>query len=467
MNRIRALTMAILMLAGTVLVQMPARAQMCDSPYEVIVSLRPPRLGVPTVWDAAYGRDDRMIQLQSGLPLEGGTVLATGRALSKENFAPLETVFVEMNRRGRVLMEKTFPTRDAEVPVKMIALKSGYLVLSNVRGGARNERRQVRLSWYDKKINFKKDIVLSDPSYDYDGHNLSASAEDNGFVVVAHAINHKLDSDQHGMLFRFSQDGQELWRRAYRPGISNQIYGLEPLADEKGYIATGRIRIDDGRMAGWVMKLSYDGTVLWQRTYPRGAFAALKRAVAVGGGERRSYMLMGDTIPLDGKPGAVWLMAIEPLGEPQWQRYFRRDDMAFSTLGLMRGESGRYVLALNAKMMEGAAQRDHVRMLILSSHGVVLEDETYFEGTEARANDFVRGWNGERVVIATIEAEAQPLELEMKGDSFVVAQPQAETDEEGQPAPGKKEKPVLKGWIFVATALDPYEDPCLNVKSRR
>src|SRR5687768_7161849 len=79
----------------------PARAQnACEAPYEVITTLRPARLGVPTVWDAAYGIDDKMVQLESGLPLEGGTVLAVGRTLSKENFAPEKTVLVELNRRG-------------------------------------------------------------------------------------------------------------------------------------------------------------------------------------------------------------------------------------------------------------------------------------------------------------------------------------------------------------------------------
>lgn len=443
---------------------MPAYAQVsCDTPYEVIVTLRPPRLGVPTVWESTYGKEDKMVQMESGVPVAGGTVMTVGRTLSQDHFTPENTVLAEINRRGRVLTEKMYPAKDAEMPVKILAVKNGYIVMSNIRGGSNKDRRLVRLSWFDKEGNYKKDRLIEDVSYDYDGTSLARAAEEDGIIVVVHSINHKLESDQHGMIFRFAPDGREIWQRAYRPGIPNQIYGIEPI-DDGSYIAMGRIRMDDGRMAGWAMKLGFDGTVLWQRTYPRGAFSAFRYAVTAGHEDRRHFILLGESMPLDKGPKAAWLMVVDATGEPQWQRYFRRPDTAFSPVGLMRIADGRLIVPLNAKPLEDSAHNEHVRMLVLSSRGTIVEDETYIAGTQARATDFVPGWNGERVVVATIETQKTPLDIKMTPDGFAVVRKEDAAANPDAPPPAEKEKPALEGWVFVATALDPYDDPCTNAK---
>lgn len=437
----------------------PARAQVCDTAFEAIITLHPPRLGVPTVWDATYARKDTMTQLASGVPLPGGTVMALGRTVAVDSFRPMETVLAEINRRGRVLNEKTIPMKEAEEPVKLIAVKGGYVAVSNMRGGKNKDRRVARLSWYGGDGSYRQEKILQDETYDYEATGLLPAAEGGGFVAVVHAIAHANESDQHGLLFRFSPDGREQWKRAYRPGIPNEISGVSVL-DEGGYLGTGRIRLDDGRMAGWILKLGADGTILWQRTYPRGKFSTLRRAAAVpamaAGHEGHGYLVLGDSTPLDGGPDATWLMAVDALGEPQWQRYFRQPDFALSGFGLMRNEDGRVVVAMNAKAEPGTGHRSHVRMLILSPRGVIVEDESYIEGVEAKATDFVRGWNGERVVTATIESDAKPLEEEMVGDDFIVA----EAVGGGPDEPQQKRDLVSKGWVFVATALDPYADPC-------
>lgn len=451
------LLISLLSLSGA----MPAAAQMCNAAKEVIVTLREPQIGVPTVWDAVFKDKDNMVQLMSGLPLQGGTVFAVGRVLSKKNYQPLETVLVELNRRGRVLNEKRYPSKDGELPIKMIALNKGYLVVSNIRGGKGKGQRQVRLAWYNDDGDFKKQQILKDGEFDYDAYGVHKAVDGDGFVVVIHAINRRDENDHNGMIMRFTSDGSRVWSRAYRPGIPNQLAGVTPVAGGH-YIATGRIRIDDGRMAGWVMKLSYDGTVLWQRIYPRGAFAVLRSAAMPDGTieeaekeEGGGFLVYGEAKPADGNPDAAWIMAIDPFGEPEWQRYYRRTDFSFSPAGLMVIEDGRIILAMNAKAEPGSKERDHVRMITLASHGVIVDDESYIEGIEAEAKDFVRGWNGERVVTTTILSDSVPL---MQID------PEESGNAETQPP---VEEPLQKGWIFVATALDPYDDPCKKKRKGR
>lgn len=435
----------------------PARAQSCDTAFEAIITLHPPRLGVPTVWDAMYGKRDIMTQLASGVAKPEGTVMTLGRTLAKDSYVPQDLVLAEINRRGRVLNEKNYPVKNGESPVKLISLKDGYLAVGNIAGD--KGRRRVRLSWYGADGGYRHEKILQDEVYDYDALGLLAAADDAGFVTVIHAVNHGQESDHNGLLMRFAPDGREIWKRAYRPGIPNEIDGVITL-DDGGYLAMGQIRLDDARMAGWVMKLGADGTVLWQRTYPRGRSSMLSRATqvsSVAGQAGRGFLVFGDTSPLDNGQDAAWLMAIDPLGEPVWQRYFRQPDFALSGFGLMRNEDGRIVVAMNASAAPGSGRRDHVRMLILSPRGVIVEDESYIEGVRAQGHDFVRGVNGERVVTATVTSDSNPINRDLIGDDFIVAQA---ISPDGTIPGGDPKEQVSRGWVFLATALDPYADPC-------
>ncbi len=436
-------------------------AQSCDTLFEVIVTLKPPTFGFPTVWDAAYGKTDGMVQFSAGLPLEGGTVLAAGRKLSKEDFQPQEIMLAEINRRGRTLMEKSYKAKDGEEPVKIIPLGKNFLMMSNMRGGAGRSEKWVRLSWYDREGNYKKDDILKDASFDYEGYALIPAVEASGYTIAVHAVNRGNEKDQHGLLMRFGEGGQLLWKRAYRPGIPNQIGGLLPARDNS-YIASGRILTEDGRVAGWILKLGYDGTVIWQRTYPRGNYsllrhgAVLREAKAEKGFE---FVLTGDARPLDGGPVAAWVLAVSDTGEPLWQRYYRRPDMTASGLWIKTAEDGRTALTVNMKAAENSLQPDHVRMILLSPRGEMLGDESYIEGFRTTAADAFSGWNGERIGIARIERKVMPPEPIPPEKIFGPKKP----EDLSKPAAELKEPEpeiVHEGWVFVGTAPDPYVDPC-------
>ncbi|MCB9989616.1 MAG: hypothetical protein H6868_09860 [Rhodospirillales bacterium] len=449
-----SLILAIGIMPGT------ARAQICEATYEMIVSLLLPRFGFPTVWDATYGDRDHMVQLTTGLPLENGTILAAGRKLDKESYQPTEIVLTELNRRGRSLREQAVPAKPGENPVKMIPLEKGYILVSSIKSGARNERGQVRVSWYDKDLKPTKDKLLSDSNFDYEALGVVAATEGNGFIVIVRASKHTDPEDRNGLLIRLTPMGGVVWKRAYRPGIPNAIHSLSPV-DDASYIAAGEIQMEDGRMGGWVLKLGYDGTILWQRTYPRGAGAVLNDGAYFErpDNETNGFVMLGDSTPLDDGHNAAWIMAIDPLGEVLWQRYYRHADFAFSGKALMVTPEGRFNLLLNASTEENDPElRDHIRMVSLSPRGVLLEDEAYIEGRQAKAMDFVPGPNGERVVTATIESDAKPPPIEEILEEDKTGQPAEQTDEaEVKPPP-----PVQEGWVFIGTALDPYNDPCVK-----
>jgi len=441
----------------------PSRAQQsCDTPFEVISTLRPTTFGFPTVWDAKYGADDVITQINSGIAQEAGTVFVVGRTVTLDDFKPKEIVLAEINRRGRALQEVRYKAKDAEEPVKMISLGKDFIVMSNMRGGKGMAEKWTRLSWYDAAGKFKREKILKDAVFDYEGMGLVESVEQAGFIAILHGVNRKDPSDENGVLMRMTPQGEIVWRRAYRPGIPNAIHDITAVTDES-YIAAGRIRLDDGRIAAWAMKLAYDGAVQWQRTYPRGHYSNFRHAALLPAktAEGRSFILVGDAKPYDGGSDAAWAMEISAVGEPVWQRYYRRPDFDLHGEWVRSEDDGRIVLMMNAKPLEGQKGTGHVRILTLSPRGALIGDEGYHEGMKAVATDYNEGWNGERIFTANIEEDPNLRQTDENGEIVVVGLAEdAKAQAEGEEKPPAK--PVHRGWIFIATAPDPYIDPCAS-----
>ncbi len=411
-------------------------AMSCRVTPEAIVTLNPPSLGTPFLWDAHYATQDAMTLLVSSVALPGGTVMAVGIVSGKDKAAS-RIVLAELDRRGRAVSEKSYPAKKGEVPVAMAEAGKNLVVLSALR----NAEHAARVAWYDKGGKFIKDAVLQNNAYDYDASALATTGDD--VVVAINAVNRKQARDKQGILASFDSKGAKLWQRTYSPGSGNAFDGVAVLAD-KSILATGRIRINDGRQAGWVMKAAANGAIMWQKTYPRGANATLEQGAAIGSG----LVVSGEAMPLQGGTRAVWVMALDSDGNTIWQRYINAWNFAFSSVGLLTEDDGRVVVGISAKAVGGEGTRNHVRLVMFSPRGDFINDEAYIDGIGARAGSVIRGWTDERIVTATTDSDDKP-----------------QTDM-SSPFKGTNKNPtgpiVEKGWVFVASGAEAWTDPCAS-----
>jgi hypothetical protein len=409
-------------------------AQSCQTLREVIINLKEPSFGIPTVWDSIFkDRSEGLVEFSAGLPMDDGTVLAIGEILSRESYKPKEMVMVKLNRRGRALLEKRYPSKEGEQSVSIIDKETGYVAASDFNED--KNHRAARLSWFNKEGDFLKDKIIKEEDHHLHVYQIMAANDGNGTVLLGHAVSKSDPEDEYGMLYRISSKGNLLWKRAYRPGVPNMITGLSFIEEKGHYLASGRIKLDDGRMAGWILELSDDGTIVWQRTYPRGTFSILNKSAELDEG----YVLTGFSTPLDGKADAAWVMYVADNGEPIWQRYFRGKNHALTGDDLLNHKDGRLSLLINAKANEGSLSRDHIRLLTLTNLGEVMNDEPYVDGVDANARELFLGRVSERILISNVKARTKLEEEQEKNTTYI---------EE------------MKGWVVVATPLDPYEDPC-------
>ncbi len=435
----------------------PAFAQKisCDPVGEVISDMKLPTFGYPTIWEAVYGGKNRVTQFAGGVPVSANSVMVLASRVDAKTSAPIEMGVVELNNRARALIEAFNPSKDNDQPIAFAKAGDGFAGAANIRAG-KGRDKHVRVSWYDRDGKFKRAQTLSDPAYDYEAQKIVTATDGKGIVVVIHAVGRKDKDDQYGLLVRYNADGKQGWKRSYRPGVSNKLNGLN-VTDDNGYIATGKIIMKDGRMAGWALKMAADGAVLWQRTYPRGKYSELSTATI---SPQKSpdgaslYSFAGAAEPIDGGVSAGWVMETDPYGTPIWQHYMRRKDYTFHGYDIKPQNDGTVMVTLNATAQAtGDAYQDHVRFVTLSSRGSMLGDQAYMSGLKTRAVQVEKNGAGNFVLVASS------------------LQPQKTAEQEFGPAPALPEgqqpeepAPLEAGWVAVIPPPDAYIDPCVKIK---
>lgn len=404
----------------------PAMAQStaCRAAFKAITTLRPPHLGVPPVWDAMYGPPGFVVRLGTGLQLPDGAILTAGQITAQAGNAAPQLVFATINGRGRVDHEKRLAAPDGEWPVKLLALKNSYALLSNITV---NGQQEARLSWYDKNLNLEQSATIQDSAFNIQGVSLILSADGKSILAALHATHRTPTGEEQAILARFDIQGKKLWQRNFSFGVSNAINGIAPVGND-GFLAAGHIRLDDGRLAGWLLRVDAQGAMSWQKTYPAGAYADFTNITPAG-----PFFIAGGVVASTaGGANGVWLAEFDLSGALVWQHYLRTPKFSLSPVALQTLPNGLLLATVNATGQvippTSSSELNHIRLITFSPRGELASDDSYVEGGGAQAADAAPGSDDTRAIIANLLPDEKS------------ATPQ--------------------GWVFVGPAPAPYKDPC-------
>lgn len=446
-------------------------------PLQTITTLPQKNFGVPPLWDASYENGhDGSFYLADGLPLKDGTVLITGMTYKSmtatdgnksttfetgrafAGIMPDSVVIVQLNQRGRTVTEKLLPARPYEKIAAMRKIGNHYIIASDYK---ENDGKAGRLGlrWLNEDGNIVREVGVADPQYSYEAIGIAPAVAGNGFILYAQATAQKEPGSGHSKIFAYDGKGTLLWSRALRPGIPNKISFLSPMNDKGHYLATGQIRMDDGRMAGWIMELDEKGALLWQQSYPRGDGADIHAGTLLP--EDEGLVFAGVAAALDDGGSAAWIMKTGTDGTPEWQRYLRQDGYALSARHIRREKDGRLIIMQNADPTDPATEknansgRHYIRMLTLSPHGDIIQDEPYIDGIHAHGRTLRNGQDSARVIFGNIiENFSPPI-----GKASMEA-------EQNMPDSQTLPKRML-GWVIYAKPPASYDDPCPQTKQDR
>ena len=159
---------------------------------------------------------------------------------------------------------------------------------------------------------------------------------DQGYIVTGYTDSTNGDIGSHNggrdiWIVKLSPSGEIEWEKTYGGSVSEEAFSVKQTSDN-GYIVVGFTRSDDGDVTenkgsgdAWIIKLSVDGNLEWERTYggTRSDYARSVQQTSDGG-----FIVAGSTFSDDGDVGInyggfdFWILKLSQDGDLDWEKSY-------------------------------------------------------------------------------------------------------------------------------------------------
>jgi hypothetical protein len=212
--------------------------------------------------------------------------------------------------------------------------------------------------------------VLGGTHCDY--ANQVLSTHDGGYIIVGHTESNDGDvTSTHGekdvWIIKLSSNGSIVWQKTLGGTNNDYAYALQSTQDG-GYIIAGNTESNDGDVSGnhggqdvWVVKLSVNGAILWQKALGGSNDENAQSIEATGDG---GYIVAGQTKSnngdVSGNHGAqdAWIVKLNGSGTIQWQKALGGNNDENAQSIVPTGDGG-YIVAGQTKSNYGDVSGNH------------------------------------------------------------------------------------------------------------
>lgn len=209
----------------------------------------------------------------------------------------------------------------------------------------------------------------------YGGINLDEASSiqqtnNGGYIVAGHTTSYGAGHYDF-LTLKISANGAVEWQKTYG-GVRFEWAEFVQQTGDGGYIVTGKTEsFGAGLDDFWVLKLSPDGVVEWQKTY---GGVGSEEANSIQHTSDGGYIVAGDTSSFGAGLLDAWVLKLSPEGMVEWQKTYGGvgHDKAYS---IKQTGDGGYVVACWTESF--GAGLDDFWVLKLSSDGVVEWQKTY------------------------------------------------------------------------------------------
>jgi hypothetical protein len=148
-----------------------------------------------------------------------------------------------------------------------------------------------------------------------DGYFVSGSTSDSGI----------LPSDMDGWVMKLQSNGNMVWQKSYGGDVRDTISFLQPTPDGN-LLAVGQTTSFGNDIEAWVLKLTADGSILWQKRYggPGADFFYQIKPTPDGG-----YLAVGSFTPDGATHSDGWVVKLNGDGTIAWQKLYGGEGVDF------------------------------------------------------------------------------------------------------------------------------------------
>lgn len=417
-------------------------AQNCDTVFEMIVELREPPLGAYNLWDLQYGKiEQKEVFKGAARTISARNMVAVAETYKTAGSAK-NLALVEIDQRGREVWQSSHDIRGLETIKDMLASDNRYIVLATTK--ARQKGEQVWIGFFDEKGALKRKEELSRDKADLEALAMTLSADRKYLVVSALAKPNNMALPPSTILYWMDLKSGKIERqRLLAFGSENSLNAIRPVEYGDGYWGSGFLRAEDGRMAGWILRLDEEGGLVWQRQFSRGLGGRFFDIAEFLDGDY--VVAVGEAFAADDtRRRSAWVLLLDANGQDvAWQRYYR-ENHAMRAQSVLTHQDGQISVLIDAKNSLEEGDKDYVRLLTLNPRGIVLENLSFHNAEGTGVFGMTLGPNLDRVFYGYSDVNF-------------------DVEEEDPDNPGEYVTDTVKsrqGWVLSAEAAPEYNDPC-------
>lgn len=296
------------------------------------------------IWSKTYG-GSYIDMVENIAPTSDGGFVVTGRTWSYDGdmigFKGNTDVFViRIDANGNKMWSRTYGGSDGDVGNCIAQTNDGGFIIGVFTSSINGDISSNSDAWLFKidvggNIQWTKAIG----GIDTDRPNSILINDDGTFLVAGTSYSTNNDfAGNHGSndawVMKLTAEGIVIWNKLYGGGLQDEIFSIKQLTD--GYIAAGNTRSHDGDVVGnhgdsdaWIFKIDKSGNLLWQK--PLGGTQwedALSIAVLPNGG----YIFTGTAGSKNGDVtglydnyggwGDAWIVKLNADGSKNWDAVF-------------------------------------------------------------------------------------------------------------------------------------------------
>lgn len=425
-----------------------AHGQQCDDVQSSIIKLKEPVFRDPILWETEYGDKEGFQEIVDVAIAhkkeedENETFVILGD-YTKDKSAPNTQPFLaRMDKRGDIEWDKRGKSNVIINTVQLLKTPSGYAVLGNISDIKNGKGFYIAV--YNKEGKRTTFFRKFTKGAEIEATGFALTKDKKGYIIIGKRVKAaKKGSVQESIMYQVSAEGVEEWHKRYNPGVKTLFRGVKQLPNNK-YAVVGEIEQPDGTMAGWLLKMDRYGGMEWQKQYPRGSGASIYKVKPLKNG---SLMIIGNVAPIGGDKTSAWVMKVSKNGHMLWQRHFI-GNYKYTVKDLLLTEDDRIFILLDVRPLQSkkeetaSSARGHVSILTLSSRGYLLNVENFTSASHGHPNSLLFGENRTRI-IGGYTISKKPKEVEG-----------------GEEKPNDYDLALYDGWLFSASSLQQYVDPC-------
>jgi len=272
---------------------------------------------LPGVWSRAYGGTSYESASSLVAPAAGGFVVAATTAsfgCGREDFWVLRLAW-----DGYVAWQKTYGGSSDDIATCLQQTADGGYIVCGDEAYIGGDGHTFRSSWIlklasDGAITWQKAYGGGGTSYLPDSIQETA---DGGYIAAGRTGNFNAWDF---FVLQLSSDGAVAWMKTYGYGIM-EVWtadtGFLQQTDDGGYMLVGTIYTSNRACDVFLLKLAFDGTVSWVRTYGGSKNDRAAAFLQTGDG---GYALAGSTESSGSGYRDLWVMKLSEDGSAIWQK---------------------------------------------------------------------------------------------------------------------------------------------------